>query len=56
MSPQNLYLPNYWISIGYQTGNVVVAENATNQFFWVRTNLTQGRAYAQAAVVPSGGQ
>ncbi len=26
----NAYLSNYWISIGYQTGQVVTSENATN--------------------------
>ncbi len=55
---KNLYLSNFWVSVGYQTGNVAVVENGTNlgPIADPTKYLHNARTFAQQAVQPTGGQ
>ncbi len=47
--PENLYLRNFWISIGHQTGLVTTAENTTNLGPGVAGFMQSARAIARTA-------
>ncbi len=47
--PENLYLRNFWISIGHQTGLVTTAENTTNPGPGVAGFMQSARAIARTA-------